>query len=117
MSLDHFEVAGTQVGMIPVLHIWCHRQIERWQSSPVWRPNLIKHIELLETVQRCATKFILNNFELDYKSRLVHLNLLQLMFWFELADILFLVKCYKNPDTRMKISELSLLPTQDLHLS
>ena len=36
--------------------------------SPVWRLSLIKHIELLETVQRRATKFILNNFELDYKS-------------------------------------------------
>ena len=36
--------------------------------SPVWRPSLIKHIELLETVQRRATKSILNNFELDYKS-------------------------------------------------
>ena len=49
----------------------------------------------VETVQRRATKFILNNLELDYKSRLVHLNLLQLMFWFKLADVLF---------TRLKIS-------------
>ena len=49
----------------------------------------------VETVQRRATKFILNNLELDYKSRLVYLNLLQLMFWFKLADVLF---------TRLKIS-------------
>ena len=67
--------------------------------------SLIKHIELLETVQRRATKFILNNFELDYKSRLVHLNLLPLMLWYELADIMLLVKCIKNPDSRLKISK------------
>ena len=73
--------------------------------SPIWRPSLIKHIELLETVQRRATKFILNNFELDYKSRLVHLNLLPLMLWYELADIMLLVKCIKNPDSRLKISK------------
>ena len=73
--------------------------------SPIWRPSLIKHLELLETVQRRATKFILNNFELDYKSRLVHLNLLPLMLWYELADIMLLVKCIKNPDSRLKISK------------
>ena len=67
--------------------------------------SLIKHIELLETVQRRTTKFILNNFELDYKSRLVHLNLLPLMLWYELAGIMFLVKCIKNPDSRLKISK------------
>ena len=42
--------------------------------SPVWRPSLIKHVELLERVQRRATKFILSNYMLDYKSRLVQLN-------------------------------------------
>ena len=73
--------------------------------SPVWRPSLIKHIELLETVQRRATKFILNNSELDYKSRLVHLNIFPLMLWYELADIMLLVKCIKNPDSRLEISK------------
>jgi len=42
--------------------------------SPVWRPSLIKHVELLERVQHRATKFILSNYMLDYKSRLVQLN-------------------------------------------
>ncbi len=72
---------------------------------------MIKHIELLERVQRRATKFILNNFELDYKSRLVHLHLLPLMYWYELADIMFLVKSIKNPDTRLKIFEYVALST------
>ncbi len=44
--------------------------------SQVWRPSLIKHIELLERVQCRATKFILNDYELDYKSRLERLHLL-----------------------------------------
>ena len=73
--------------------------------SHVWRPSQIKHIKLLESVQRRATKFIMNNYELDYKSRLVSLNLLPLMFWYELADIMFLVNCFKNPDNRLNIFE------------
>jgi len=45
-----------------------------------------------------VTKFILNNnYKLDYKSGLVQLNLLPLIFWYELTDVMFLVKCYKNP--------------------
>ena len=73
--------------------------------SLVWRPCQIKHIEILERVQRRATKFILNYAKLDYKSRLLQLHLFPLMFWFELADILFLVKSFKCPSTRLKISE------------
>ena len=38
--------------------------------SPLWRPYLIKDIENFERLQRRATKFILNNYHLDYKSRL-----------------------------------------------
>ena len=39
--------------------------------SQVWRPHLLKHIMSLERVQCRATKFILNDFSSDYKSRLV----------------------------------------------
>ena len=39
--------------------------------SPLWRPHLIKDIEIFERVQRRATKFILNNYHLDYISQLL----------------------------------------------
>ena len=47
----------------------------------------------------------LSNYELDYNSRLAHLNLFPLMFWYEITDIMFLVKCLKNPKTRLNVSE------------
>ena len=37
----------------------------------------------IERVQRRATKFILHNWESSYKSRLVALNLLLIMYWLE----------------------------------
>ena len=66
--------------------------------SPVWRPCLIKDILLLERVQRRATKYILCDFNSDYKSRLISLHLLPLMYTYELADILLLVKSLQYPD-------------------
>ena len=48
--------------------------------SPLWRPYLIKDIMLLERVQRRATKFILSDYSMDYKSRLINLKLLPLMY-------------------------------------
>ena len=44
--------------------------------SMIWRPNLIKDIKCLETVQRRATKFILSDYSSDYRVRLLSLNLL-----------------------------------------
>ena len=34
---------------------------------------------------------------MDYKLRLIEINLLPLMFWYELQDILFAVKCLLDP--------------------
>ena len=60
--------------------------------SITWRPYLHKDILMLEKIQRRATKFILNDYSSDYKSRLVSLQLLSLMMLFELNDIIFFVK-------------------------
>ena len=65
--------------------------------SQIWRPCLIKDIVNLERVQRKATKFILNDYSSDYKSRLDSINILPLSLWFELQDIMFLIKCLQDP--------------------
>ena len=56
----------------------------------VWRPHLLKDIQALERVQPHATKWILNDFITDYKSRLISLHLLLLTMTFEIHDIFFL---------------------------
>ena len=71
--------------------------------SQLWRPCLIKDIGLLERVQRRATKFITENYEVSYKNRLLSLGLLPLMYWFELLDIMFLVHTLKNPPDNFDI--------------
>ena len=48
--------------------------------SQIWRPSLIKHINILGRIQRRATKFIFNDFHSTYKSRLVTLKMLPLMY-------------------------------------
>ena len=65
--------------------------------SPLWRLHLIKDIENFERVQRHVTKFILNNYHLDYRSRLLQCEILPLMYFFELNNILFLIKSLKSP--------------------
>lgn len=57
----------------------------------IWHPRLIK---ILEQVQRRATKFILNDYELDYKKQLIKLNMLPLMYALDLNDILFCIKSF-----------------------
>ena len=57
--------------------------------SPLWHPHLLADIKRFESVQRRATKFIINDSSMDYKDRLIHLHLLPLMMEFEIADILF----------------------------
>ena len=58
--------------------------------SSLWQPYLIQDILLLEKVQQRATKVILNDYTSDYKSRLIKLQLLPLMYMYDLSDILFL---------------------------
>ena len=41
---------------------------------------------------------------LDYKSRLANLKLLPLMYFYELQDILFFVKCLQDPEDNLNIS-------------
>ena len=65
--------------------------------SPLWKPYLLKDIELLERIQRRATKFILSDYSSDYRTRLIKIGILPLMYVYEIADILFFIKSLKQP--------------------
>ena len=73
--------------------------------STLWRPQLIKDITMIERIQRRATKYILNDYNSSYKSRLQQLNLLPLMYNFELQDLLFLIKSLKSPTDNFNIHD------------
>ena len=78
-----------------------------------WRPRLLKDTTQLERVQRRATKNIVQDRNQDYKSRLISLQLLPLMYWFELLDIMFLVKCLKQPDESFNIFDFVSFSTSN----
>ena len=67
--------------------------------SPILRPNLIKDIGMLERVQIRVTKFILNDYHSDYKSRLISLQILPLMYRLKLNDLMFFISSLKNPQS------------------
>ena len=72
--------------------------------SPVWRPHLLTDIKNLERIQRRTTKYILNNYTNDYKSRLMNLNILPLMYTYEIADTLLLIKSIRNHSSSFNIN-------------
>ena len=74
--------------------------------SQLWRPRLIKDIINLERIQRRATRYLLSNNQIDYKSRLTSLHLLPLMHWLELQDVMFLVKYLQQPTANPEIAKL-----------
>ena len=49
-------------------------------ASVLWKPYLIQHIQLLERIQRQTTKYIQNDYTSDYKTRLIKLKVLPLMY-------------------------------------
>ena len=61
--------------------------------------------DLNECNVKPPNKNILGPTTASYKDRLVSLKILPLMQWFELHDILFLVKCIKNPPDNFSLSD------------
>ena len=72
--------------------------------TQLWRPYLLKDIDNIERIQRRATKFILRDYASGYRSRLIKLKLLPLMYLFELQDILFAIKSLKTPTNQFNIT-------------
>ena len=73
--------------------------------SPVRRSQNARDIISLERVQRRATKYILNDYTSDYKSRLLSLHLLPLMYYVELCDLMFFIKNITHPSECFKIKD------------
>jgi len=71
--------------------------------SILWKPHLIKDINLIEKIQRFATKFFLNDYTSDYKTRLLKLKLLPLMHILDINDIIFLINSRKFPSNSFNI--------------
>ena len=69
--------------------------------SQIWRPQLIRDITTLEHVQRRATNKI--DYISSYKSRLQQLNLLPLIYIYELTDLMFLIKSLNTPTDNFDI--------------
>ena len=76
--------------------------------TQIWRPHLMKDILSIERVQRRATKYILNDYTSCYKTRLIKLRLLPLMYLFEIQDILFAIKSIKTPSSHFDITNYSV---------
>ena len=76
--------------------------------SVIWRPHLVKDILLLENIQRRATKYILNDFSSDYKSRLLSLNLLPLSMVLQLSDIIFFLKSFRSPSSALILTSWTM---------
>ena len=71
--------------------------------SAIWRPHLLKDIALFEIVQKRATKWILEDYTSDYKTKLVTLQLLPLMMTYELNDLSFFLKALQSPSQSFDI--------------
>ena len=70
----------------------------------MWISQLIRDIATLERVQRRATKYIQNDYT-SYKSRILQLNLLPLMYIYELNDLMILIKSLNAPTENFDIND------------
>ena len=59
--------------------------------SQLWNPYLIKDTVTLEKIQRQATKFILKDYDSNYRTRFLKLYLLLLMYTLDFYYIIFFI--------------------------
>ena len=72
--------------------------------SQLW---ISQDIQLLEHVQRRATKYILNNYDFLYKSHREQLHMLPLMYTYELNDLMFFIESWKFLSSHFDISHIT----------
>ena len=76
-------------------------------SSQVWAPQSVKLIEIIERIQRRATKYILSlpyRTGISYKNRLTLTGLIPLCYWHEYLDLVYTYKSIvDSSDTNFKI--------------
>ena len=85
--------------------------------SILWHPHLIQDFTKIDRLQRRDTWYILNDFSTDYKSRLIWLKLLPLMYIFELVDIMFFIKSLKAPTSNFNITDCVTFSSSTTRLS
>ena len=73
--------------------------------STLWKPYLLKDIRQLEQLQHRATKYILNGYISNYKSRLLELKILPLMYVLDICDIMFFIKSLKAPTNAFNVTD------------
>ena len=64
--------------------------------SSVWSPSTVSDTKAIESIQRAATRYILNYPEIKYDQRCTMLNLHPLSYRREITDLLYVFKCNKG---------------------
>jgi hypothetical protein len=81
-------------------------------NTVTWACNNKKSMCKIESVQRRMTKYILDDYELDYKSRLIECNLLPLTLRRQYLDCIFTYNSINNLNDFNICSKVSLLSDQ-----
>ena len=64
--------------------------------SSAWSPSTVSDTKAIESIQRAATRYILNYPEIKYDQRCIMLHLHPLSYRGEITDLLYVVKCIKG---------------------
>ena len=93
--LRRYSAMSVTIGRRKLLYLTFVRSYISY-ASEVWVPSTIGSITKIESLQRRATKFILNRHwqeDISYHERLSRLNLPPLTCWHEVKDLIFYFKC------------------------
>ena len=97
-SLDYFA------GLCVLVAVYQQRKCSTYHFSnlnlcTVHRFGVHHFLKKIKTIQRCATKFILNSYVSDYRTRLLKLHILPLLILHEVIVMFFFV-CVSNPSNK-----------------